>query len=226
MSIDVNERIDGYTALFLAAERGDRVSVARLLAAGADPCLTNSLDQRTPLHYALRLDILSLLVSHGANVNAVDEDNWTPLCYQVMGDRASSVDFLCFKGAKPNVAGYVLTVLRCFRPLMIVFRCFIRYEPILVAAQLPSSAVLESLYAVEVDDNVTDQDGRSPLMLAANRSRIDIVRLLLSLNVDTRKPDKRGFTIDQMVAPNTPIQRLLVEHSVKSVTALMLLAFG
>jgi uncharacterized protein len=74
---------DGWTALHLAAFFGRHTAAERLLDAGADPCAMsrNSLSN-TPLHAALagsHTEVALLLISRGADVNAMDAGRHTPL---------------------------------------------------------------------------------------------------------------------------------------------------
>ncbi|MHC4592600.1 MAG: ankyrin repeat domain-containing protein, partial [Planctomycetota bacterium] len=58
---------EGWTALHLAAMAGDKASVERLIAKGADPNAADSRG-RSPLYVARNRDVAAVLVAHGANV--------------------------------------------------------------------------------------------------------------------------------------------------------------
>jgi hypothetical protein len=95
--VDVNARdSDGYSALTYAAEAGDATAVTNLLDRGAyvDPDDTAG----TPLTHAAakgRLEIVKLLVEHGANVRATNRHGLTPLA-------------LARKHGRPEVAAFLL----------------------------------------------------------------------------------------------------------------------
>ena len=75
---------EGYTALTLAVWNSDIVKATWLLNNGAEVDLRPTRDVKTPLMYALIKDnvpMIELLVSRGANVNAVTHDGRTPIMF-------------------------------------------------------------------------------------------------------------------------------------------------
>jgi len=91
---NVNELVEGRTALNLAVSNG-RDEIARtLIAAGADVNAKDLFDN-TPLHYACGLKpdvsrpLVNLLIEHGAIIDAADMSRDTPLMIAV---RAANVD--------------------------------------------------------------------------------------------------------------------------------------
>ena len=72
--------VDGFSALHTAAMHGDVATTSVLLQNGAD---ANQPDHvgRTPLHLAVssRLEICQRLLEHRAEINAMDDDGFTPL---------------------------------------------------------------------------------------------------------------------------------------------------
>lgn len=61
----------GFTALYFAAKNGDAAEVERLLVAGANPSLSDR-SSVTPLRVGSTLEVVRLLVDHGADVDALD----------------------------------------------------------------------------------------------------------------------------------------------------------
>jgi ankyrin repeat protein len=102
--VDLNAKPCGLTALFEATVYGDTKVVEELLAKGA-----NVLDgvDASPLSVAAfycREDILPLLIAHGADVNVIDKDGYTPLMGSTQNctDGAFAAVLLRF-GAKVNL---------------------------------------------------------------------------------------------------------------------------
>ena len=118
---------DGWTALHLAAKKGDVSEVERLLAAGAnvDARTTRRFlgvgRNSTPLIVATRFnqfDIMRLLVDHGADIEARDDRGYvnentlcvfnnaarrgTPLFAAPYDSPLKNIDFLIWKGANVN----------------------------------------------------------------------------------------------------------------------------
>ena len=94
---------DGWTALHLAAFFGRHTAAERLLDAGADPCAVsrNSLSN-TPLHAALagsHTEVALLLISRGADVNALDAGRHTPLHIAAENGLIDAVKALLDSGA-------------------------------------------------------------------------------------------------------------------------------
>jgi Ankyrin repeats (3 copies) len=102
--------------LYDAAERGDRETVRRLLAAGADPNAPT--EDASPLSCAARngdLEMATLLLRHGANVNPKDE---SPLAWASYADqnRLPMMRLLIHAGADVNARfGRGCTVLSVVR---------------------------------------------------------------------------------------------------------------
>jgi ankyrin repeat protein len=111
--------LTGATPLFLAASRGNVQTVRALLAGGADPFMTTQ-KGTAPLHVATwggspyagdwtedekknLLEVTTLLVERGADVNSTGEHGWTPLHGAAYKGVDAVVQFLVEHGAHIDV---------------------------------------------------------------------------------------------------------------------------
>ena len=92
-----------------AAERGDFAALRRALASGVSPNVLGQYGQTLlhcvcvyPSNAEARLDCLHILLEAGANVNALDEDEKTPLHYAAECSHANVVAALIKAGADVN----------------------------------------------------------------------------------------------------------------------------
>ena len=146
------------------------------------------------------LDIISMLIEHGANVNAADESGWTPIMmfsqYEFI-NLLSPVKLLHENGADLNVKNnYGMT------PLMISIMKR-GTEPI-------SDYFIKSGANLEIKNNY----GQSALHRACYAGKIDMVEKLLSKGVDIDVQTNKGST-PLMVAvknENYKIVELLLEN--------------
>lgn len=72
---DLNELVDGLSALHWAADRGAADILEAVLSCGSDANVRDS-DGQTPLHYAVscgHIDCIKVLLKHGADVNLKDD---------------------------------------------------------------------------------------------------------------------------------------------------------
>ncbi len=124
-------------------------------------------------------ELLSLLISAGANVNAVDNYGYTPLYWAASWGQAERVRLLLSAPGidinKANKDGWT---------------------PLYRAAQSGHTECVRHLLAVPgIDVNKADKYGDTPLHMAATRSHTECVRLLLAApGIDVNKADKHGKT--------------------------------
>lgn len=97
----------GYSALHSAVARGNAGLVDLLLKAGADVNDNDNFYGTSPLQWAVQLEeipeITHILIKSGANVNAVDKHNQTPLYMAVGLKRVDIVKELLNAGANPSI---------------------------------------------------------------------------------------------------------------------------
>ena len=122
-SVDINRarNVSGRTLLHVACLSGDRLVVAELLRAGADPCACDEVNGSTPLHLTVfkegseivgSVAITRMLLRAGANVDAKDAYGETPLHDAVASRRCGCIAELLKAGANVNArSGSILTPL-------------------------------------------------------------------------------------------------------------------
>ncbi len=152
---DLNVESDDKTPLLLAAEKQRAAAVAALLKLGADPNrLTRSRQAAlTAAAYSGSLDIVRLLLDHGANPN-IESETWTPLAAAIsarMEDNLAVIRELVERGADVNKGAKS--------------RHGIYREPPLITAisHSPALDVVKYLLSRGADVNVV-HDGLTPLM--------------------------------------------------------------
>lgn len=97
---------DGFTPLGLAAFFGRADVVTVLLDHGADPNIASrNAMQVAPLHSAVaarHLPITAALLTHGADVNAIQADDYTPLHEAAQNGQVEMIELLLHNGANPQ----------------------------------------------------------------------------------------------------------------------------
>ncbi|KAF7356126.1 O-methyltransferase family 3 protein [Mycena venus] len=107
----------GVTPLHVAAQAGNLVTAALLLAAGADPDLHSGQEDHPPLHFAVKnknLPMLTLLLDHGARVDArwgCDGMSENALHHACAKGELDMVRLLLARGADPERQGHHGTAL-------------------------------------------------------------------------------------------------------------------
>jgi ankyrin repeat protein len=212
----------GHSVLHVLAARGDAVSTGAVLRLGAPPDPTDDLGA-TPLNYAVRndhLEVVGVLLANGADpqrrahegatplhwaasapvalellvagaeIEARDGAGQTPLHAAVGRDHADVVDLLVGLGADVNAR----TGLVGFSPLHLA----------------RSDAVVDHLVLSGADVNARDQEGRTPLHLAAARGDKAAVDALLRRGAIPAATATRGGWTPLHSAANADIARSLL----------------
>ncbi|KAF0690709.1 Aste57867_17919 [Aphanomyces stellatus] len=89
---------NGYTPLQAAVSYSHADIVHYLLAAGASATLGNS-DNETPLHYCESVECAQILLQHGADINATNAEQRTPLDAAIDDENEELCAFLESHGA-------------------------------------------------------------------------------------------------------------------------------
>lgn len=200
LTVAACERRDEHsmTPLMHAAEAGDTVEVAGLLADGAH------VNAQVKRHNGMRV-----LVAFLAWMQELPkrDPGYTALMYAVHEDRLPAAQLLLAHGADPNLPAESLTaldlaVLGARDPLMV--RLLVANR----AALNHEDAIRAFIFVAERDDTATtrlmvehgilvdavDRSGRTALMAAAGAGAGDVVKQLLGAHADPARRDARGWT--------------------------------
>jgi ankyrin repeat protein len=185
--------------LFRAIELHDPRRVASLLAQGSDPNATLTKPPRwRPLEAAIEevyhggsprvmLEIIKLLIQHGADVNAWDDkQHLTPLLAALYWDNREAARLLLDAGADPTVVnGYRETPLRMA----------VEKDDVEMAAELLRRGADKTI------NLIGGFDGYTPLGLAAANLNLPMIELLIEAGADPELLDGDGDTARDHMPP-------------------------
>ncbi len=179
--------MDSKLASFIAAIRsGDRRTVDKLIA--SDPEIVKAQDpgKSTPLHHAAgfgSLEIVKLLLDKGADINAKNKRNSTPLHWAIHDE--TKVRLLVTRGADIHAK-------------QIEGR-----TPLYQAAVLANgSAVVRLLLEKGADPNVATLIGMTPLIAASTRGDLEVMRMLMDKGANVNTKNGAGETALMSAATN------------------------
>jgi len=184
--------------LFTAIETHDISVLRTLLKHGADPDAPQaSWPGLRPLHaaiYALEdggsLEAISLLLEHGADVNAWDQPRTsTPLIAAITSGQRAAVERLLRAGADPNVRNG-----EGDSPLRLCA----------AGGDALTAALLLQVGATKTIDEWGGLRGYTALGLAASRLDLAMMKLLLDAGADRSAPDEDGHTARERLPPRDP----------------------
>ena len=205
---------DGKTALHHAVHDGYVSPVEVLSCLIKNGAEVNARDQsgRTPLMEACRrcrANVVTFLIEHGAEVNARDQSGRTPLMEACKHCRANVVTFLIEHGAEVNArdqSGHTPLMEACSHGEESAVTFLIEHgadvdpqdndeETALhhaVYSDCESLEILSCLILKGLDVNACESDGRSPLMIASVRGKVNSVAFLLEHGANVNLQNKNG----------------------------------
>jgi hypothetical protein len=138
----------------------------------------NSTDKRgnTPLHYASQKEIAALLIAEGADVNARNINEETPLHRALTGNYGEIAELLIAKGANVHAVNKH------------------GISPLYVASKYGCKEIVARLIAEGCDVNTVDKDGDTPLYIASYQGYTGIAELLITKGADINAANKKGDT--------------------------------
>jgi len=108
------------------------------------------------------MEIASILIAAGADVNAGEEDGGTPLFAAIRGDQTEAVSFLLSRGANVNATDNYGTT------------------PLHLAALGNHTKIVSLLLGKGADINVTTKNGKTPLHYAESGKATEVITLLVA----------------------------------------------
>jgi ankyrin repeat protein len=201
--VDVNAKDRwGWTPLQRAARNGNTEIVKLLISKGAD-VQAKDRDGTATLSMAAmagNTDIAELLIMGGADINTKDRWEWTPLHYACWRDHRDTVEFLLSKGAdinsKEEEGKTPIAVAKSegCNEIVELLRARGATESLHDAVIIEDANDLKRLIASGADVNAMDENGQTPLHVAASRGSKKMVELLIEKGARTEAKNISGQT--------------------------------
>lgn len=196
----LTETFEGHTALYLACREACSIKIIQTLLERVDDIANYcSTEMVSPLHLASsqgRLEVIDLLLKHGAIVDVADFDGDTPLHDATFKIRCEAVSALLHAGADPDIlneAKFTALHLACFKGCL---ECVKVIHPfvsdinqssgtsqtaLLIAAQSGAADVVQYLLDNGADPHLRDDEGHTPFSSALLEERVKAVQILLDV---------------------------------------------
>ena len=100
---DANATLPNGVSILAIAAQNDAVDAVKLLLEFHADINKQNPDGTYPIHFARTKEVLSVMLDHGANIDAKDKMGGTPLFFAVAEKRTEAVKFLLEKGANTNI---------------------------------------------------------------------------------------------------------------------------
>lgn len=187
--------VEGYqfaTPLHLAADGGHTKCMDLLLAAGANPMVTDQHGD-TPLHKAVdagHIDSLPSLIIGGANINTVNNRGYAPLHKAVLMKQMACLQYLLSRGADVDNGDAMSYTAACN------------------AAFSGYPEFLEQLIHFKADINKAGIFGHTPLHLATEEGHINCMHILIKHGAKIDAANDHGDTSLHMAVWNNNIEAL------------------
>lgn len=191
----------GHRDIFQTFEAGDLEEVQALLK--ENPSLVGSKEPKdgyTPLHLAVmggaRKELIELILANHPDVNAKENNGWTPLHYAASTSNQLAAELLLAHHADMEARGNL------------------GETALFVAAGLGTPKIAEFLLANRADVNGKDNSMRTPLHIAAAQGNLEIAQVLLAHKAEVEARDKNGQTAFGMAVTqaHNDVAELLLGH--------------
>lgn len=153
------------------------------------------------LHETTNGEIAKLLISRGANVNATDYLNRTPLHYATKEKATKVAEVLISNGANIDA------------------KTTKGWTPLFEASRWESFDIMDMLIQAGANVTMTDSNGNTPLHIAVSFYRIAITKKVLGIGVPINTQNKKGQTALHIASkPRSVVkeQKLVVAELLKS----------
>ncbi len=211
--------------------KNNTANVALLLNRGTNPDAVSETGN-SALMYATEagiMEIMTLLVEHGADVNFTGFNNETPLFLAIFANDFQATKYLLEKGANPNVKDifgvtpliyasatnqYQSADLLMFYNADETIRDSDGNDPLIAAVTFENLETSDVLLQDGLNPDVQDNEGNTPLIIAVEHGNYDILDLLLDYNADVNIPNNKNYTplAYAVTYKDVKASTMLVEH--------------